>query len=387
MNEIVGIDPATGLVRLRWPTTKPYHPEFYPDDTYSDATQLVVTAYPAPWGIQQIQLDSLSNISVCDLRFERVNGTGPQLPAVHVHAVLGLTLERCISTGGSFTVIGESRFVTIRDIRKHAVDGTGSYDGLATGTTDILVEGLDSPAESGVASWHQHEGVAAFTMRGGVFRSRADEDDAQAVISVLGRAYDQRWEGVQIVGSGSSAPIDLASGNVHPVRAGEFVAPSVQPSSAAGSSGRVKDRRWRVIDPDTPSSKPILIVPPKSSHGWIEPYTLQAMLTYSDAGQTIVLGRVPMGTVVLSVRAVVIVAFNSDGTDHLDVGYTGFPNLYANDIDVSTTGAKNPPAITAPSAYISLAGDLIASYAAGGSAATTGQVLVLVECVEAVWRY
>jgi hypothetical protein len=83
------------------------------------------------------------------------------------------------------------------------------------------------------------------------------------------------------------------------------------------------------------------------------------------------------------VRCGIIVteAFNSDGTDNVQIGGSGNVNRYASNTDVSTTGSKTPAAgsSASPPAF-SAGGDVVTTaYTNGGSEPTTGKAFVWVE--------
>ena len=58
----------------------------------------------------------------------------------------------------------------------------------------------------------------------------------------------------------------------------------------------------------------------------------------TSSRQTIYLGNFRNPRDVVRVRVYVHEAFNSSGTDLLDIGYTGDTDAYANDVDLSSTG-------------------------------------------------
>lgn len=70
---------------------------------------------------------------------------------------------------------------------------------------------------------------------------------------------------------------------------------------------------------------------------------LRKRITYLDLGNTVNVGKVPAGAVVVGGGVHVVTAFNSSGTDLLDVGFVGSTtdaDAYATDLDLATIGFK-----------------------------------------------
>lgn len=83
---------------------------------------------------------------------------------------------------------------------------------------------------------------------------------------------------------------------------------------------------------------------------------------------------------ILRIHVEVYEAFNSDGTDLLDIGYVGSANAYANDVDVGSLGAAS---VTLGSGigFDATNRELVLTYSNGGTEPTTGKVLVTIEFV------
>ena len=92
------------------------------------------------------------------------------------------------------------------------------------------------------------------------------------------------------------------------------------------------------------------------------------------------LGKLPAFSYILNVHVHVVEAFNSDAADTLTVGWTADTDALVTALDVSTTGVKSPT-LGANNGYNSSEQEVNAYYTAGGSAATTGKAIVLVEFV------
>jgi len=99
-----------------------------------------------------------------------------------------------------------------------------------------------------------------------------------------------------------------------------------------------------------------------------------------DGHTTMLLGKLPAFSYILNVHVHVVEAFNSDAADTLTVGWTADTDALVTALDVSTTGVKSPT-LGANNGYNSSEQEVNAYYTAGGSAATTGKAIVLVEFV------
>jgi len=109
-------------------------------------------------------------------------------------------------------------------------------------------------------------------------------------------------------------------------------------------------------------------------------------LTFSDVGTAVVVGVIPAGSILLQPvsGAAVTTVFNSDGTDFIDIGVSAATggvsandDLFATDLDVSALGFK--PLDEAVAGLLLTADTTItATYAAGGSAATTGSAEIVI---------
>lgn len=87
----------------------------------------------------------------------------------------------------------------------------------------------------------------------------------------------------------------------------------------------------------------------------------------------------PQGAIPVLFMVNVVTAFDSDGTDLLDVGIVGTAEAFAANLDVSTVGQKLT-GFDDDVLFVPLEADttVTATYAAGGSAATAGSAVVAV---------
>jgi len=83
---------------------------------------------------------------------------------------------------------------------------------------------------------------------------------------------------------------------------------------------------------------------------------------------------------ILRAHVEVLEAFDSDGTDLLVVGHADDDDAYITSIDISSTGIKSVT-LGSDKGYDATARAVIATYTAGGSAATQGSVAITLEFV------
>jgi hypothetical protein len=90
------------------------------------------------------------------------------------------------------------------------------------------------------------------------------------------------------------------------------------------------------------------------------------------------MGILPIAAYVVRVHLHVTVAFTSDGTDNISVGYSGTLAAYATNTDSSSTGVKTVT-LGANIGYQTTAREVIATYTNGGSEPGAGRGLVILE--------
>jgi hypothetical protein len=105
---------------------------------------------------------------------------------------------------------------------------------------------------------------------------------------------------------------------------------------------------------------------------------LRKTITFADAGVAKTVGVLPAGSLILKPCSGVNVstAFNSSGTDLIDVGTTGTADLYATDLAGQTVGfAALDEAV---SAYVAAETTITATYAQSVADATAGVAQVVI---------
>ncbi len=100
-----------------------------------------------------------------------------------------------------------------------------------------------------------------------------------------------------------------------------------------------------------------------------------ATLAYTDTVAK-ALFTIPDGAIILQWILKVGTAFNSDGTDLVQIGVSGTASKFALDLDVSATGLKTAYVLTQIGIAQSGAQAVLGIYANGGSAASTGAMTI-----------
>lgn len=100
----------------------------------------------------------------------------------------------------------------------------------------------------------------------------------------------------------------------------------------------------------------------------------------TSTSQTVYPGNFRTPRDVMRIRVYVHEAFNSDGTDLLDIGFVGDTDAYANDVVVSATGLAT---VTLGSGvgFDATPREIVLTYTASGSAASAGKAYVVIEFV------
>lgn len=106
--------------------------------------------------------------------------------------------------------------------------------------------------------------------------------------------------------------------------------------------------------------------------------TISAWITKDR--QTIYPGNFRVPRKILRIHVEVYEAFNSDGTDLLDIGYVGSASAYANDVVVSSTGIASVT-LGAGVIFDPTNRELVLTYSNGGTEPTLGKALVIIEFV------
>lgn len=362
INQVVSSDSGTGVVQLRWPLAKAYAQEYYVSGT-SGVTSTSVTANPAPFGLANVNDRFLSNISIEGVEFSST-GTSHVLNGGQV---VGLRLMRnraTVATG--FQSMGCNRDMICHGNRVHLTGtGTGNYQFATDSCSSDAVFRDNLITGERVAFFHIHEGSSRVKVVDNTIVCPTSVSDENTV-SIRGRAYDITVTGNTIAGGGSNTSVYVdptcTGGGVI---AGNTIAQATDPISVYATG-------WRIEGNNLTGGGGV-----SSTVAFDAPLERVAGVVRFDS-QTVTLGSVPPYAYVTNVRIHVTQAFDSSGTDQIQVGYSGTDNAYATNTDVSTTGVKSPT-LGANVGYQSAAHSAVAKYAAGGTAPANGKAVVVVE--------
>lgn len=104
---------------------------------------------------------------------------------------------------------------------------------------------------------------------------------------------------------------------------------------------------------------------------------LRATLAFGDTTAKS-LFTIPAGAIIVDWILNVTTAFNSDGTDQVDIGISGTAEKFAADVDVGSTGLKSTGVVAAQIGAVQATAQAVQGiYAAGGSEANAGAMTIL----------
>jgi hypothetical protein len=107
--------------------------------------------------------------------------------------------------------------------------------------------------------------------------------------------------------------------------------------------------------------------------------TLRNTLAYTNTTAK-ALFTIPAGAYIVQWVLNVTTAFDSDGTDLVDIGITGTAEKFAADVDVAATGLKTTGVVAAQiGAVQATAQPVLGIYTNGGSAASAGAMTIMVQ--------
>jgi hypothetical protein len=372
VNEVVTANAGTGVLTLARPTAHPYQQEYFVSGT-TGPTSTSVTANAALFGVAKATGHVLVGCGVQNLKLSGTNITGMvngwQLDRFHF-------FKTTIAALRATTDFGSACRVQVDDCHFSSSDGNANAWLLApsTGCSDWDVDGSRFTTPSyGVI--HIHEAVSRFRMRGCVI-SVLNVTSSLYPVSIRARVRNVSFTDVEVHAFGASSHLSMyvddtcGGGQINGcVFTGENLT-AVASINAAGWTER--DNTINASQAGGTNAQIIFHQIP----GSFEVQYLTAWVS-TTVGLTPTLGTVPAHARIVSVSIEVTQAFNSDGTDLLSVGYSGSTAAYATATDVSTTGIKTVTLGTGVG-YSATARDVIATYAAGGSAPSTGKALVSV---------
>lgn len=104
---------------------------------------------------------------------------------------------------------------------------------------------------------------------------------------------------------------------------------------------------------------------------------LMTKVDYTQEDERIYIGTIPANSTIMSIEVMVMTAFDSGTSDHIEVGTLGDQDAYCADTDVSSAGAASVT-LTAASRDITSNTDVYVTHDGAGAAATAGECIVAV---------
>lgn len=216
MNEVVAANSGTGVLTLKYPLAKDYAQEYFPDAGLDDATTTTATAWPAEFGVQNIEAVVARNMAVRGLTFDVRQTTG-QGYVIALGSVLGYEISgcrghlqnACLQTGGPYRTARFADNVLTVDQQTQA-DLVLSAD---KGCGDVVMADNTFIASGGVypVFLHLHEGTYNATVQRLAIRNPPGAW-ANHAIQILGRSYDITIDAPDIVhlATGGGSPVYIA---------------------------------------------------------------------------------------------------------------------------------------------------------------------------------
>lgn len=366
IQQVVSADAGTGIIGLRWPLVITYLQEAV--DTgggFTYKSKVGGAGANVPFCVSKI--DIIENISVRGLTL--VQGQDTSIPIVFGGFAYNVELDHldidCYHTMMSAGHIRGMRYTNNQF--RHRGNSSAAFIAPSTGCTHWDISDNDATSKTW-AYVHMAEGVKNIAVRRNII-ANPTQTSGYNHVGVRNRAY-----GVQILENtfqGDDGPNIYVDGNCP--GGGSIGLNRHQKYTASEVAIDISSPNWTVLPSDIASGKVNFWVPgihtqKRTLSGWV-----------TAASQSIELGWLPATFAVVNVSVRVQQAFNSDGTDLLEVGYSGDDDAYMTALDVSTTGIKS---VTLGSKVLwedDNGRTLIVKYTNGGSEPTEGRALVLVE--------
>jgi hypothetical protein len=371
INQVVSADSGTGIITLRWPLSKAYVEEAV--DTgggYTYVTKDGGAGTASVLGIQNVTTSLIHNLHFRDFAIECTDAPAGTSAAFMLFQTHNVTIERITGfTTGALVAAGSSRHVRVRDCEtKHTNAAQDYYIAPSFGCSDWIVEGNDASSTNNIYL-HAHEGCSGMLFSGNSIQNTHVAADRNAV-SIRARAYDIRIVNNRLInaGTGSMVFVDaLCDG-------GGVISGNRIEYTTGGIAFDVKADNWSISGNSTPIGYGVNL----RGQNFLGPLHAASAWVFDDRQSVDIINLIG-AFVVHSVSVYVLEGFNSDGTDLINVGYSGNAGTLTANVDVATTGAKT---IT-PGAGVGYPWHqdmtIQAVYTNGGTEPTTGQALVTVE--------
>jgi len=368
LNEIAAINTGTGELTLKYPLAKDYVQEYFATASKDTATTTSSTAWPADFGIQNVEDTISRNLTVRDVTFDVVQSTG-QGYCLAFGSVLGYTIDRVrltgtnvsLQTGGPYR---RARFDADVDVALNLqADVFLSAD---RGCGDVTMTGTFTNRGSQVGLFHIHEGTYRVTLDRPRI-SNPPSSSANHAIQIIGRSYDAAIIEPDIEHDTSSAfAIYIADATCKRTK---IINPR-RLINPFGISNSGSDTMLRGCDSRIENYAPVAGGP-----------ITRSVAIYHNSPQENIIGTIPAGYTVLpgGITVQVLEQFNGAGAEILVgksiVFYTWFTSAAAS-IDISPGMATDLVQTATTGFYQPNPADIDVIYTANGS--TAGKALVRV---------
>jgi hypothetical protein len=191
-NEVVSANTGTGVIKLKWPTTKAYVQEYFITGT-DGPTSTSVTANLASFGVQNGEPAVLRNCRVTGLDFDLAPDAG-RVWAVYLSQIIGGGITDCTATitDGSIQNGGNVRFFDYErnTIHKSATLNAETWVATNTGTSDVSIRNNTFSSDSQFVGFlHIHEGSARVQIQNNRM-TNVPSATTNHGIQVFGRGHD-----------------------------------------------------------------------------------------------------------------------------------------------------------------------------------------------------
>lgn len=369
INRVRTATAGTGVVTLERPLAKPYASEN--QSAIGAISSVGGGGSAAPMGIVKVTDSTITNVGI---RGGKLQNTVGQASPIQVLGTISGFIEEdlefdCVGVANAALEYRDGTFRRLKAVM------TGSHRGdfwpvtTAVGCSDVTIEDVTGIATQKIACLHLHEGGSRIKARGMRLLSADNSTSGIYPISIRARAYDVTVDDYTIIGGGNEAAIFIG--------ATEGGGGKIGKGFVRGNHGRTMycySKNWTIEPPNDGKGGDMQLVL-RATEAPIVRRTLQAWV--SDDAQTVTLGIIPAQSNILGVQVDVYEAFNSDGTDLLDVGIDGATWLFSSGTVVSAT----TPVVAANlnTGYNDTSRIVKAYYVNGGSEPTTGKALVTIE--------
>jgi hypothetical protein len=325
INVISAINTGTGVLSLKYPTTKPYAQEYFPDADKNDSTTTSSTAWPAIFGVANVSDAVVHDFAVENLHAEIAYDTdrGGLYATTQVFRPTFTNatadLENC-----SFQVYGPHRFMSL------ARCNADQYMSIADdvwisgdrGCTDMTVsESLFTSWGSELSLVHMNEGSANIAFKNSSFLN-GSAVSAGTVYSAGARGYNHTMTGCKISGEGSTSlyGADGIDG---------LVLDKCDLSRFDGDgSVSIADCTGVVLGTNLYGTGLVSLHESATSGGLsVTPQVISAWCFHNSAGGEVIIGRLPKYALVTDISIYVETAFNA-GSPTIQVGNESFANIY-----------------------------------------------------------